>query len=104
MDEFKRFLSVPLAGAAVVLLAAMTVDDPEFGSASATGGAFEAACPAEGLQALIGQPIGEVDLQSLPRPFDVHQDGRTPREISEGGSQTNIRFSAQGRVTAVSCG
>lgn len=104
MDDYKRFLAVPVAAVAIIFLAAMSVQTPVLDPMGLRAADFAPTCPAEGMQYLVGQPIGEVDLNSMPRPFEVHETGATPLETSEGGFQTNVEFNADGRVTNVYCG
>ncbi|MEE2567198.1 hypothetical protein [Hyphobacterium marinum] len=104
MSQFKRILAIPAAVAGVVFLAAMSMQTPVLPANGLSEDGFAPTCPAEALQHLVGQPIGEVDLNSMPRPFEVHETGIAPLETSEGGFQTNVEFSADGRVTNVYCG
>jgi len=104
MSNLKRVLAIPAAVTGVVFLAAMSMQTPTLDPMGLQSPEFANTCPAEGMQYLVGQPIGEVDLNSMPRPFEVHETGATPRETSEGGFQTNVEFSADGRITGVYCG
>lgn len=105
IDRNNKLMSLPLAAVAVVFLAAMSVNTQSiYPLATNSDEGFGDTCAAQSMQYLVGQQIGEVDLDTLPHPFEVHEQGRTPLEVSEQGFQTNVEFSADGRVTGVYCG
>ena len=105
IDRTNKLMSLPLAAVAVVFLAAMSVNTQSiYPLASHSDEGFADTCAAQSMQYLVGQPIGEIDMDTLPHPFEVHEQGRTPLEVSEQGFQTNIEFSQSGTVSQVYCG
>jgi hypothetical protein len=60
-------------------------------------------CPAEPMNVLVGQPVGDVDLETLPQPFEVYaHDGEPYGDYR--ADRLLIRFDANGTVTNVECG
>ncbi|WP_421786914.1 hypothetical protein [Hyphobacterium sp.] len=60
-------------------------------------------CPAEPMNVLIGQPVADVDLETLPQPFEVYAHDGEPRGEYRA-ERLLIRFDANGTVTNVTCG
>jgi hypothetical protein len=60
-------------------------------------------CPSDQMGILVGQPIADVDLHTLPQPYEIHAADNDPA----GGASPRrllIEFNANGQVTDVSCG
>ena len=60
-------------------------------------------CPAEPMNVLVGQPVADVDLETLPRPYEVYAHDGAPHGDYQA-QRLLIRFDANGTVTNVDCG
>ncbi|WP_394692063.1 hypothetical protein [Hyphobacterium sp.] len=91
-----------LAGFGLVASPGMTRDD--LFMADLDGNPVQpVTCPSETFSVLAGQQVTEVDLATLPRPFEVHGEERPPL-ATETPNRLLIAYDANGVVTEVSCG
>lgn len=74
-----------------------------FGSDLPMSGLQPIACPAEPMNVLLGQPVADVDLETLPRPYELYAHDGEPRGEYQA-QRLLIRFDANGTVTHVDCG
>ncbi|WP_420432819.1 hypothetical protein [Hyphobacterium sp.] len=90
-------------GAFWAVASAAGTQEELFGSDLPMGNLQPVACPSEPMNVLLGQPVAEVDLDTLPRPYELYAHDGEPRGEYQA-QRLLIRFDANGTVTNVDCG
>lgn len=85
---------VALAACATPQAADPRIDNPALG---------EGGCDAEMLGYLVGQSIGEIDVETLPQPRRIIRPGQAVT-MDYRAERTNIELDDEDRVVRVSCG
>ena len=108
-----RISRLPLAGAGLLVIAAcasvseppMAEDPPIIDRTGgvATGEADVPQCAAEAYQVLVGQPIGEIDTDSLPVPLRIYGPDQMIT-MDYRPDRMNIVLDADDIVVEVRCG
>jgi hypothetical protein len=94
MKHFAILPLVALAACATPQPADPQIDRPELG---------EGACDAEMLGYLVGQSIGEINVETLPQPRRIIRPGEAVT-MDYREDRTNIELDDEDRVVRVYCG
>jgi pectin methylesterase-like acyl-CoA thioesterase len=98
-----RTLTLIAAGLTLTACASMPLETgPQSEFAAETGDQMQL-CAAEAYQVLVGQPVGGVHTDSLPRPHRVYGQG-DPVTMDYRPDRLNIVVGDDGTVAEVKCG